>query len=98
MSYCPPLLPPHLTRACVTTEATPSGVPVHDVVRELNIPAAHVLMKIMYGARMARQDLLRASCVLARMLTKWDEQSDWRLLRVVSYINSTLGTASEDGL
>ena len=48
-------------------------------------------MKIMYGARMARQDLLRAVCVLARMLTRWDEMCDKRLLRLVSYINSTLG-------
>ena len=48
-------------------------------------------MKIMYGARMARQDLLRAVCVLARMLTKWDELCDRRLLRLISYINYTLG-------
>ena len=41
-----------------------------EVARELNIPAARNLMNIMYGARMARQDLLRAVCVLARMLTK----------------------------
>ena len=61
------------------------------VARELNIPTARILTKIMHGARMARQDLLRAVCVLARMLTKWNEQCDRRPFRLESYTKSTLG-------
>ena len=49
-----------------------------------------VLMKIMYGARFARPDLLRAVCALARRITEWDQDCDKRLLRLVSYIQSTL--------
>jgi hypothetical protein len=58
--------------------------------QQLHIIAAKVLMKIMYGARFARPDLLRAVCVLARRITKWDADCDRRLLRLVAYINSTL--------
>ena len=58
--------------------------------RQLHILVAHILMNIMYGARFARPDLLRAVCVLARRITKWDEDCDKRLLRLVTYINSTL--------
>ena len=58
--------------------------------RQLQVIAAKILMKIMYGARFARPDLLRAVCVLARRITKWDLDCDKRLLRLVSYIQSTL--------
>ena len=58
--------------------------------RQLHIIAANILMTIMYGARFARPDLLRAVCVLARRITKWDDDCDKRLLRLVAYINSTL--------
>ena len=58
--------------------------------RQLHIIAANILMNIMYGARFARPDLLRAVCVLARRITKWDDDCDKRLLRLVAYINSTL--------
>ena len=46
-------------------------------------------MKILYAARYARLDLLRAVCALAQFITKWDEQCDLRLYRLVCYINST---------
>ena len=36
----------------------------------LNAIAAKVIMKVMYAARLARFDLLRAVCNLARFLTK----------------------------
>ena len=58
--------------------------------RQLHAGAAKVLMQILYGARFARADLLRAVCVLARRITKWDHACDKRFLRLVSYINSTL--------
>ena len=53
--------------------------------------AARVLMKILYAARMCRLDLLRAVCVLAQWVTRWDATCDRRLHRLVSHIQSTLG-------
>ena len=47
-------------------------------------------MKILYGARMARPDLLKATCRLATKVTKWTPQCDLELHRLVAYINSTL--------
>jgi hypothetical protein len=44
-------------------------------------------MKIMYGARLARPDLLRTVSYLARFLTKWNEDTDKRLQRLMSYIH-----------
>ena len=52
--------------------------------------AARVLMKILYGARMARFDLLRAVCYLATFITKWDAMCYKRLRPLMCYINSTL--------
>ena len=52
--------------------------------------AAQVLMKILYAARMARFDLLKAVCTLASEISKWTAESDRKLHRLVSYINSTL--------
>ena len=52
--------------------------------------AAKVLMKILYGARMARLDLLRAVCHLARYITRWDSACDRRLHRLVAYIYWTM--------
>ena len=46
-------------------------------------------MKVLYAARYARLDLLRAVCHLAQFITKWDEQCDRRLYRLMSYIHST---------
>ena len=51
--------------------------------------AAKVLMKVLYAARYARFDLLRAVCYLAQYITKWDEQCDRRLYRLMCYIDST---------
>ena len=52
--------------------------------------AAKILMKILYGARMARYDLLNAVCKTAACVTKWTEQQDMDLFRLICYINSTL--------
>ena len=46
-------------------------------------------MKILYAARMARFDLLRAMCALACMVTKWTPACDRALLRLVCYIHSS---------
>ena len=47
-------------------------------------------MKILYAARMCRFDLLRATCALASLVTKWDVTCDKKLHGLVSYINSSL--------
>ena len=52
--------------------------------------ACKVLMKILYGARPARFDLLRPIAALASKIIKWDIVCDRMLQRLVSYINSSL--------
>jgi len=51
--------------------------------------AAKVLMKLLYAARYARLDLLRAVCHLAQYISKWDEHCDRRLHRLICYVHST---------
>ena len=53
--------------------------------------AARVLMKVLYCARLARFDLLKAISNLATKITKWTRNCDKRLHQLVSYINSSLG-------
>jgi hypothetical protein len=55
--------------------------------KQFHTEAARVIMKIMYAARMARPDLIRTISFLARFLTKWDEHTDKRLQRRMSYIH-----------
>ena len=52
--------------------------------------ASKVLMKILFAARMARWDLLRATQSLASRVTKWSKDCDAALRRLVCYINSSL--------
>ena len=52
--------------------------------------AARVLMKVLYAARMCRFDLMRAVCVLATRITRWDSSCDRRLHRLMSYVHSSL--------
>jgi hypothetical protein len=47
-------------------------------------------MKILYGARLARFDLLRPIAALATKITKWNSNCDRMLHRLVCYINSSL--------
>ena len=49
--------------------------------------AAGVLMKILYAARIARFDLLRTVNRLARRITKWTEDDDTALFRLVAFIH-----------
>lgn len=56
---------------------------------QLGKVASRVLMKILYGARYARLDLLYATNHLACMVTKWDDYCDKALFRLVSYIHKT---------
>ena len=52
--------------------------------------ASRVLMKVLFAARMARYDLLRATQSLASRVTKWSPDCDSGLHRLISYINSSL--------
>ena len=58
--------------------------------RPLNGEASKILMKVLYGARMARYDFLKAVNTLAALVTKWDPVCDKKLYRLMCYINSTL--------
>ena len=52
--------------------------------------AARILMKILYGCRTARLDLLRAVSHLACFFTRWTSDCDRGLHRLICYINSYL--------
>ena len=52
--------------------------------------AASMLMKVLYTARMARPDLLRAINRLACNITKWTMMDDIKLHRLMSYIKKSL--------
>ena len=52
--------------------------------------AARVLMKLLYAARMARYDLLKAVNTLACFIHKWDLQCDVALHRLMCYVASTI--------
>ena len=47
-------------------------------------------MNIMYIARLARQDLLRAVGALTTMITRWDEMCDRKLFRIIKYMNGSV--------
>ena len=52
--------------------------------------ASRILMKVLFAARMARYDLLRATQSLASRVTKWSPDCDAGLHRLISYISSSL--------
>ena len=52
--------------------------------------ASKVLMKVLFAARMARWDLLRATQSLASRVTKWSRDCDLGLHRLICYIKSSL--------
>ena len=54
--------------------------------------ACKVLMKILYGARVGRWDLLKIVSLLASRVTKWTPNCDRALHRLVSYIHCLLDT------
>ena len=57
--------------------------------KNVNASAASILMTVMYAARMARIDLLRAVGALARKLTKWGPLDDKKLRRLMEYIHGS---------
>ena len=73
-----------------TNDGIESPSDADEVRGRLQPIAARVLMKVLYGARMARYDLIRAVNGLATEVTKWTTRCDARLHRLMCYINSTL--------
>ena len=47
-------------------------------------------MKILYGERMTRYDLLKAVCHSASCITKWTRQNDVEVYRLICYIQTTI--------
>eukprot|EP00969_Alexandrium_andersonii_P239803 10586705-Alexandrium_andersonii.AAC.1 len=43
-------------------------------------------MKVLHAARMARPDLLKAVCALARSINRWQDRETKHLTRLVKYI------------
>ena len=72
------------------TPVASGDFPVEVEPKDFNVPAARVIMKVMYAARMARPDLQRTIAFLARYLTKWTEDMDKRLHRLMVYIQNSL--------
>lgn len=85
-------------RSSLTTVSTPfsdAGIARPTLSEEekpgkLQPIASQVLMKILFAARMARFDLIRATQSLASRVTKWSVECDVALHRLVCYINSTM--------
>ena len=57
---------------------------------QLKSAAAMMLMTLLYPARLARVDLLKAIGFLAKCITRWDAACDARLHELMCYIKSTL--------
>ena len=56
---------------------------------QLHTPASRVLMKVLYGSRMARPDLLKVNCSLATCVNRWQATDNDRIHRMMSYIEQT---------
>ena len=56
---------------------------------ELAATSSSICMKILYGARMCRPDLLHAIGRLASKFTNWTGLDDRKLLRLICYLNTT---------
>ena len=52
-------------------------------------------MKMLYGARVVRFELLWPICSLARQVSKWNKACDKRLHRLISYVYHTLDHSLE---
>ena len=70
-------------------ERKPQETPPPKVYGKCQTMALRILMKLLYAARMARFDLLRPVTLLARSVTKWDEDCDKRLDKLLSYVHAT---------
>ena len=68
------------------------GGPTDVVTKEFHTAAARARLSGVCAARMARPDLLRSIAYLARYSTKWTQDRDKKLHRLMAYINNSLGS------
>ena len=68
---------------------TPADLGPEESGGHLSDIASSVLMKLLYGARLARWDLLRAIGILSSRVTKWSASCDKALHRLMCYVNTT---------
>ena len=54
----------------------------------MNNQAASMIMTIMYAAKMARFDFLKPVRHLARKMTKWTDQGERKLKKIIEYMHS----------
>ena len=52
-------------------------------------------MKMLYGARLVRYELLWPICSIARMVSKWSRAEDKRLYRLICYLHTSLDNTLE---
>lgn len=93
-SYCTLAEVDMSSLAKASTPFTDAGIPRPTLDEEekpgrLQGIASKVLMKILFAARMARYDLLRAIQSLASRVTRWSTECDIALHRLVCYINTS---------
>ena len=60
--------------------------------------ACSLLMKVLWAARLARPDLLRAVNHLARKVSKWTSTRDSMMSRLMGYTQATLHLEESGGL
>ena len=60
--------------------------------------AAHLVMKLMYGVRMAMPQLSVIVGRLSSQITRWPAESDRRIHRVFCYINGAINKSSRESL
>ena len=72
-----------------TSSSKKSGPESWDSKGNLACIASKVLMKVLWAARLARYDLLKAVSYLARFVTRWSTRCDEMLHRLMCYIDST---------
>ena len=83
-------------------KATTPSVDDHAISEEdraspgvLEQDAAKIIMKMLYGARLVRYELLWPICSIARMVSKWSRAEDKRLYRLICYLHSSLDRTLE---
>ena len=80
---------PNVATPCIETGIARPTLDEKETPGRLQPIASKVLMKILFAARMARPDLLRATQSLASRVTKWPIECDIALHRLVSYVHSS---------
>ena len=79
-------------RKADTPFAPPGSLPAADDEPsggQLSGVASSIVMKVLWLARLARPDLMKATCDLAASVTKWSRNCDRKTHRLIGYIHQT---------